>query len=354
MDSTALADTLRDRPTRLHELHPREPQFLGASNGSGLGMGGVWFHNGDGNVFPSTLVWRMPFPVAVQQALVSADNPHGTISISDLELTALIAHKDVLARHVDVAERTLWLATDNTAALAWSEKGSATSLGPRAYLLRLNSLHQRHFRYVPTHSHIAGAANVMADAASRLWHLSAGDLLTHFDTHYPQVLPWRIWTLPPSTSSMLIGALFCKRQPGVFPPTVSPPPPNPGNCGSSSAPTLALPPITSPMTLSLSSKSSPNASATAPSLPAGTPSALARWRMPSARWDRRMPGWGPQTLAKVNMVTWISGSAHCTAPGPPPMTRHHASSRCQLGSSHAWCTWPHWRPPPRPPQQPNV
>ena len=294
-DFLDLANALRDRPTRLQELHPLEPHYIGASDASGVGMGGVWFHTVDPRAFPPTL-WRMKFPARVQRALVSADNPHGTVSISDLELAALIAHKDVLARRRDVRERTLWLATDNIAALSWSSQGSSTSFGPRAYLLRLNSLHQRQFRYVPTHSHIAGSANVMADDTSRLWHLSDSDLLTHFNARYPQALPWRLWTVPPETSSALIGALFCTRPSGVSPPNASPPPLAPGSCGSTSAPVSASIPRTFPETLCRSSKCSPSASAPALSPPAATLCELARWRTPSERWARRMPGWGPWTL----------------------------------------------------------
>jgi hypothetical protein len=65
----------------------------------------------------------------------------------------------------------LWTASDNRAALAWSTKGSATSIAARTYLLRLNAMHQRRHRYAYTQHHIAGKANVMADDASRLWHL---------------------------------------------------------------------------------------------------------------------------------------------------------------------------------------
>ena len=295
-DFKVLADSLQQRPTRLPELYPRTPQFLGASDASRQGMGGVWFHTAPSADFPPTL-WRVAFPATVHSALVTADNPYGTISISDLELTALIAHKDVLAQNTAVAEHTLWLATDNMAALSWSSKGSSTSFGPRAYLLRLNSLHQRQFRYVPTHSHIAGTANVMADAASRLWHLSDSELLTHFNTHYPQAFPWRIWTLLPSTNSALIGALFCSRPKGVYRPSALPPPLVPGSCGSIFAPASELTPITSPPIRCRFSKSLPSASAPDPSLPADTLSALAQWRIPSVRWARRTPGWGPWTLA---------------------------------------------------------
>jgi hypothetical protein len=38
-------------------------------------------------------------------------------------------------------------------------------------------MHQQQYCYVPIHSHIAGASNVMADDASRLWHLTDAELL---------------------------------------------------------------------------------------------------------------------------------------------------------------------------------
>jgi hypothetical protein len=114
------------------------------------------------------ILWRMPFPPHNQQHMVTFENPTGALSISDLELCAMIAHKDVLANAFPVAETTLWMATDNRAALAWSSKGSATSVAARSYLLRFNALHQRTYRYVAVHDHIAGRVNVMADDASRL------------------------------------------------------------------------------------------------------------------------------------------------------------------------------------------
>lgn len=139
----------------------------------------------------------------------------------------MIAHKDVVAQHRDVGERALWMATDNRAALSWSAKGSATSTAARAYLLRYNALHQRHYRYAATHNHIAGRSNVMADDASRRWDLSDAELLSHFNTFfYPQELPWQMFHLPSSTNSDLIGALFRWRRRGVSP-TSEPIPPLP-------------------------------------------------------------------------------------------------------------------------------
>ena len=133
------------------------------------------------------------FPDSAQQELITADNPRSTIRISDLELVGTIAHKDVLAMTRHVHERTmLWVAGDNKASLSWATKGSATSDRARAYLLRLNALHQRAHRYVARHHVIAGTANFMADDASRLWHLSDAELLTHFNYTYPQSTSWEL------------------------------------------------------------------------------------------------------------------------------------------------------------------
>lgn len=115
-------------------------------------MGGVRFHTSPSMVHPP-LLWRQPFDARVQCSLITSDQPNGTLSISEM---ALIAHKDVLAQQHPVAERTLWMATDNRAALSW----------------------------------ISGTNNVMADDASWLWHLSDEDLLTHFNLHYPQASRW--------------------------------------------------------------------------------------------------------------------------------------------------------------------
>ncbi|KAI2489281.1 hypothetical protein MHU86_25315 [Fragilaria crotonensis] len=163
-DLRALVDDLARRPTRLRELVPTSPSDVGACDACRRGMGGVWFDALDPQSPP--IVWRMAFPSHVADALITAEHPQGTLSISDLELTALIAHKDILAHARDIAERTLWMASDNRAAVSWSDKGASTSWGARAYLLRYNALHQRHHRYVTRHHYVPGPVNVMADDAS--------------------------------------------------------------------------------------------------------------------------------------------------------------------------------------------
>ena len=114
-DFRAIADSIRERPTRLRELIPTTPSYIGASDACGIGMGGVWFSDDPTH---APIVWRQSFSAYVQNQLITAERPKGTLSISDLELAAMIAHKDVLACAAPVAERTLWMVTDNRAALS--------------------------------------------------------------------------------------------------------------------------------------------------------------------------------------------------------------------------------------------
>jgi hypothetical protein len=64
------------------------------------------------------------------------------------------------------------------------------------------------YRYHSKISHIAGTTNVMADDCSRLWHLTDEELLTHFNLHYPQNLPWKECTLWPEMNFAFLSTLL--------------------------------------------------------------------------------------------------------------------------------------------------
>ena len=109
------------------------------------------------------LLWRHCFPPDIVEALVSFDNPGGSINNLELELAGHVAHNDVLVRVRDLTERTTATGTDNTTSHGWSTKGAASSAGPSAYLLRLQAMHQRVFRYQQQTFYLSGDANGMAD-----------------------------------------------------------------------------------------------------------------------------------------------------------------------------------------------
>ena len=204
-DFEALAKDLHLRPTRLGEIVRDTLSGIGACDAAGPGMGGVWFIPNE-----NPILWRSSFPVSIQKRLVTWSNPRGDLTNSDLELAAIVAQQDVLCQRIDTRERTFCTLTDNTPALSWARKGSVTSEAAAAYLLRLNSLHQRHHRYLGTYDHIAGKANVMADDASRLWNLRDSQLLAYFQQTYPQSLPWKFTPLRQHMRSALISALSRK------------------------------------------------------------------------------------------------------------------------------------------------
>ena len=58
-----------------------------------------------------------------------------------------------------------------------------------------------------------GIPNVIVDGCSQIWHLTNKQLLTHFNLHYPQNLPWQQCTLQPRMNSTLLSALQMKQHP---------------------------------------------------------------------------------------------------------------------------------------------
>ena len=306
-DIRYLADRLEERPTHVQEVVQTQPAILGACDAAKAGMGGVLFPDGEAPV-----LWRSPFPQHIQDEVVASTNRRGTVTNSDLELAGTIGHHDVVAAVAQVQNLTIGTCTDNTPTLSWQTKGSTTTLGPAAYLLRCQALHQRHFRYQKALGHIPGTLNKMADDASRRFDLSDEQLLTHFNRNYPQVLPWQQRHLRPAMRSALISSLR-RRRPA---PESFLPPRNAetkvGSSGPTTAPTSAWTPISGPKrTPWKSSWSTPTASGRANAAAAADPSRLARWIASSATWARRSPYWGPLTPGTAPTAAWTTASVPC-------------------------------------------
>mmetsp|Transcript_31852 Transcript_31852/g.48132 ORF Transcript_31852/g.48132 Transcript_31852/m.48132 type:complete len:322 (-) Transcript_31852:22-987(-) len=203
-----LTTNLASRPTHLTEITELPPTVNGACDAAGPGMGGVVFNLQEG--LPPRL-WRSPFSSNIQQQLVSFKNPRGTITNSDLELGTTVLQQEAYLHAADLQERTTHTASDNTLAMCWQYKGSSITSSPPAYLLRLQSLHQRFHCYKPTFIYLPGLLNKMADDCLRLWHLNDSQLLSYFNLHYPQSLPWPLWHAPQEMLSAVTLAL--RRKP---------------------------------------------------------------------------------------------------------------------------------------------
>ena len=296
-DFEHLTQSLAERPTELSEIVPDHPVAVGPHDASGRGMGGVWLPATTHSNIPP-LLWRAKFPPTIQQRLVSTDNPDGDITNSDLELAGLLAQQDIIAQAVNCRGRTIVPLGDNIPSVVWHHKHSTTTTGAAAYLLRLNSIHQRHFRYVSKASYIPGPANQMADDCSRLWHLSDSQLLAHFNSRYPQEKPGQLVHLRPEMLFSLTSALQMKRP--ELGSVLNEPPTRTaiGGCGKPSLlPSMELTPTStaSPHTSTfLFSKFSPPKYDEANSLPAADLSNLNVFRTTYGPWPRRYE-WGPNS-----------------------------------------------------------
>jgi hypothetical protein len=239
-DFWTIANSVMARPTHFSELvYARTPLSpLGACDASGKGMGGIWLPPATQPrshlatqpppPHPPTL-WRALFSSAIQRQLISDHNRHGSVTNSDLELAGALAHQDVLTDLMDCSDLTISTLSDNASAVHWHRRGSVTTAGPAAYLLRLFALHQRHHdRYHARLSHIPGIHNMMADDCSRLWHLNDSQLLSYFNCIYPQALPWQMHQLSPSTNSALTSALLRQSPAPTWLSDDPSPPPTPG------------------------------------------------------------------------------------------------------------------------------
>jgi hypothetical protein len=140
----------------------------------------------------TSYVWQTPFLNDIRDQLVTYENLDGTITNSDLELTATLAQHDIIAHTVSTHKAILANLHDNLPAVFWNWKGSTTTKGPADYLLRLQSLHARQYRYIPCHDYIPGPFNCMADKASQRTSLTLTQLLNLFNAQSPQQEPWKL------------------------------------------------------------------------------------------------------------------------------------------------------------------
>ena len=210
-----------------------------------------------------------------------------------------MVHNDTLAIAAEVEERTIHNVYNNTATVFWQQKGAAITTGPPAYLLRLQALHQQQFRYVLKHNYIPGKSNVMADFLLRAWHLTDVQIVAHFNSFFPQPVPWQICPLHKPMNSSLILALLKKRCATQL---LLPTPQERLPMGQSSVISALVTKLTP------SSEISPIPSHTCKSLQQDTetadfpqvvdPSGLKRCLMPSFLLHRNSHRWGPRTLGR--------------------------------------------------------
>jgi hypothetical protein len=194
-DLISLLHLLNSRPTHVFELVLDMPRYVGYHNAAAKGAGGVWFSLVD---HMSLLLWRKVFPSDIAANVISATNPAGGITSSNLELAAeVMAIRVILIMAPHIKHAPLGTLCNNTPTVSWVEKMASRVKTPTAQWLLQGlafMLHCSHAGRLTT-VHVPGTDNVMADIASRpakaqkLFHLpsplSDSKFCSAFDTTYP-------------------------------------------------------------------------------------------------------------------------------------------------------------------------
>ena len=112
-----LASHLAATPMPITALVPQAPSYVGAVDASGTSCGGFWMPSKYGHL-PQPIAFRLSFPNHIAAQLVSASNPKGSITNSDLELTALMIGAISLQDHAPTANKAAFATSNNTSAVA--------------------------------------------------------------------------------------------------------------------------------------------------------------------------------------------------------------------------------------------
>jgi len=285
-----LATTSATNPTPIRTLVPAPPDYLGAVDASGAGIGGFFIdlhkpsHPG--------LVFRAQFPPSIADQLVTASNPAGKLTNSDFELVAIVAGAAILSQSTCLQHSHLWCGSDNTPAVAWCRKGSTSSKTPAAFLLRWLASLTRASPFVLCPVSIPGNTNTLADFCSRSFHLPDQVFLQQLHQRFPTPAGWQLVHPTQQTVFAMTSALSCVMSPWVNPtPELTQPTP----LGQSGPPSVHLSTWTpSPSTSRTESpcyRSLPTDTDTASYLPAALKYAAERWATPFVPLGRRSPTW---------------------------------------------------------------
>jgi hypothetical protein len=205
-------------PTACKNLVSGWPDFVGITDASAHGLGGVIV--GELRAVPPT-VFRLKWPESIRNNIVSADNPEGTITNSDLEMAGLfmlwLVMEDVCN---PLTNAHVALFSDNSPTVHWVQRLAAKHSTVAMQLVRALALRLQLQHTSPlTPLHIAGKKNALTDIPSRsfgsepTWFCESDtDLSTLFNASFP--LPnqasWTVYQPSSKIATRLISTLQTK------------------------------------------------------------------------------------------------------------------------------------------------
>ena len=247
-DWRVMVQYMAKHPTSIFQLVQQPPSYIAYTDACRLGAGGVWC-SGTTELIP--FLWKVEWPADIQQNLVCSDNPHGSITINDLELAGMLLGLLALEhRGISLTHRHIASFCDNSSAVSWSYKLRNSRSIIAGHLLRYMGLRLHRAKassIIPVH--IAGDKNDMADIISRSFkhgkYFDAGaNLPAYFDVNFPleQKQSWQECQLPPALVSSVIRCLRGEQLPMA---SLLRPPQGAQNTGTTGANT-PLPPVSIP------------------------------------------------------------------------------------------------------------
>ena len=110
--------------THVNKLVEHKPYYQGLIDASKWGVGGVWFR---GTQPLKPFIWYTSWPDDIRAELCSADNPTGSITISDLELMGMFMHFLTIESKMtqcgdSIKHQSLAIWCDNLPTVSWIYK----------------------------------------------------------------------------------------------------------------------------------------------------------------------------------------------------------------------------------------
>ena len=204
---------LKTHPTSVSQLVKEYPSYIGYTDACRLGAGGTWLSG----LKPMTpFLWKLEWPVDIQQQLITAKNPKGSITINDLELCGkLLGWLALEGWGINLEDEHIATFCDNTSAVSWAHKLRTSQSKIAGRLLRILGLRIHSCKASTlTPLYIPGDKNTMADIISRsfkngTYFKSAKNLTNYFDRNFPlpQAMYWQEYHIPNEWVSRVIASL---------------------------------------------------------------------------------------------------------------------------------------------------
>jgi hypothetical protein len=174
-------------PTQYKDLVAAWPDYIGIVNASSHSVGGVII--GELAGLPPT-VFRLQWPLEISADIVSATNPKGRITNSDLEMARLLLLWLCMEGIApDLANKHVVLFSNNSSTVSWVTKMASKKPCIAAQLVRALATRLSVKQSCPlTPVHIPGIENALTDIPSRSfgsvkeWECKSDDDLLHFST----------------------------------------------------------------------------------------------------------------------------------------------------------------------------